>query len=68
VSAGGPSISRAEPVHANVAHAEPLREELGHFLHCVATGRQPVTDGAEALGVLSVLEQAAKSVRAKTGH
>ena len=48
--------------------AEPLREELAHFLSCVATGRQPVTDGVEALGVLNVLEQAAKSVRAKAGH
>lgn len=68
LSASAPSISRAEPVSTNVAHAEPLREELNHFLACIATGRQPLTDGHEALGVLSVLEQAAKSARAKTGH
>jgi UDP-2-acetamido-3-amino-2,3-dideoxy-glucuronate N-acetyltransferase len=63
-----PSISRADPVSPTVAPGEPLREELAHFLNCVSTGRQPVTDGAEALEVLNVLEQAAKSVRAKTGH
>ncbi|HWA91779.1 MAG TPA: Gfo/Idh/MocA family oxidoreductase [Rhizomicrobium sp.] len=68
INAKTPSVSKAEPVSTNVPHAEPLREELGHFLSCVATGRQPLTDGAEALGVLSVLEQAAKSVRAKNGH
>ncbi len=68
LSSAEPSISRAEPVSPSVAQGEPLREELAHFLSCVSTGRQPLTDGAEALGVLSVLEQAAKSVRAKNGH
>jgi UDP-2-acetamido-3-amino-2,3-dideoxy-glucuronate N-acetyltransferase len=68
MSAEAPSISRAEPILTSVAKGEPLREELGHFLSCVATGRQPLTDGAEALTVLNVLEQAAKSVRAKNGH
>ncbi|HVZ91984.1 MAG TPA: Gfo/Idh/MocA family oxidoreductase [Rhizomicrobium sp.] len=63
-----PSVTRAEPILPAVAKGEPLREELAHFLHCVATGRPPLTDGAEALGVLSVLEQAAKSVSAKNGH
>jgi UDP-2-acetamido-3-amino-2,3-dideoxy-glucuronate N-acetyltransferase len=68
LSADAPSVSKAEPVSPPVEQAEPLREELAHFLSCVATGRAPLTDGTEALGVLSVLEQAAKSVRAKTGH
>jgi UDP-2-acetamido-3-amino-2,3-dideoxy-glucuronate N-acetyltransferase len=68
LSANAPSVSKAEPVSPKVEKGEPLREELAHFLNCIATGRQPVTDGTEALGVLSVLEQAAKSVRAKSGH
>jgi UDP-2-acetamido-3-amino-2,3-dideoxy-glucuronate N-acetyltransferase len=68
MSAEAPSVSKAEPILTRVEKGEPLREELGHFLNCVATGRQPLTDGAEALSVLSVLEQAAKSVRAKAGH
>jgi UDP-2-acetamido-3-amino-2,3-dideoxy-glucuronate N-acetyltransferase len=68
LSSDAPSVSKAEPVSPKIEKGEPLREELAHFLNCIATGRQPVTDGAEALGVLSVLEQAAKSVRAKSGH
>jgi len=68
LSANAPSVSKAEPVAPVVEKAEPLREELSHFLNCIATGRQPLTDGTEALGVLAVLEQTAKSVRAKNGH
>jgi UDP-2-acetamido-3-amino-2,3-dideoxy-glucuronate N-acetyltransferase len=68
MTADAPSISKAEPVYTKVPHSEPLRDELAHFLACCATGRQPLTDGAEALGVLAVLEEAAKSVRAKNGH
>jgi UDP-2-acetamido-3-amino-2,3-dideoxy-glucuronate N-acetyltransferase len=68
LSSAAPSVSKAEPVSPKVAEGEPLREELSHFLSSIATGRQPLTDGHEALGVLSVLEQAAKSVRAKSGH
>ena len=67
-SNSAPSVTRAEPVLPAVPKGEPLREELAHFLNCIATGRQPLTDGVEALGVLSVLEQAAKSVHAKGGH
>jgi UDP-2-acetamido-3-amino-2,3-dideoxy-glucuronate N-acetyltransferase len=68
MSANAPSVSKAEPIPTAVEKGEPLREELSHFLSCVATGRQPLTDGTEALNVLNVLEQAAKSVRAKAGH
>ncbi len=68
LTSDAPSVKKAEPVTPKVEKAEPLREELAHFLNCIATGRQPVTDGAEGVGVLSVLEQAAKSVRSKSGH
>jgi UDP-2-acetamido-3-amino-2,3-dideoxy-glucuronate N-acetyltransferase len=37
---------------------EPLRTECSHFLHCVATGETPRTDGLEALRVLNVLTRA----------
>jgi UDP-2-acetamido-3-amino-2,3-dideoxy-glucuronate N-acetyltransferase len=68
MSADSPSVSKAEPIATAVAKGEPLREELSHFLSCVATNRQPLTDGTEALNVLGVLELAAKSVRDKAGH
>jgi len=34
---------------------EPLRIELEHFLHCIETREQPLTDGREGLEVVKVL-------------
>jgi len=65
VSGGEPTIDRADPVSPVLKRAEPLKEELAHFLGCVAAGRQPLTDGHEAISVLSVLEESAKSARSK---
>lgn len=45
-----------------VAPAEPLKEECGHFLDCIRTGNAPRTDGAEGLRVLDVLRQAEGSL------
>jgi UDP-2-acetamido-3-amino-2,3-dideoxy-glucuronate N-acetyltransferase len=44
---------------------EPLRLECEHFLECVRTRRQPVTDGENALRVLRVLEACEASLLAK---
>ena len=46
--------------------AEPLREELHHFITCVETREQPRTDGEEGLRVLKVLEKAEKSLQLQT--
>jgi UDP-2-acetamido-3-amino-2,3-dideoxy-glucuronate N-acetyltransferase len=35
---------------------EPLRLECQHFVDCIASGARPLTDGANALRVLKVLE------------
>ena len=35
---------------------EPLREELRHFIHCIATRENPRTDGVSGLRVLRVLD------------
>lgn len=51
----------AEPVP--VEPGEPLKEECRHFLHCIATGVQPLTDGAEALAVADVLVRAEAAIR-----
>lgn len=37
---------------------EPLRLEDEHFLHCLATGSTPVSDGRSGLDVIRVLERA----------
>ncbi len=36
--------------------AEPLKEELKHFIECCETGKAPKTGGAEGREVLSILE------------
>ncbi len=49
---------RAEAERPDIAEAEPLRRECEHFIECVATGKRPLTDGAEGLRVLRVLRAA----------
>jgi predicted dehydrogenase len=41
---------------------EPLRVEDEHFLDCIQTGMQPLTDGANGLAVVEVLECAQRSL------
>ena len=42
---------------------EPLRAEMEHFIECIETRRQPVTDGMNGLRVLEVLQAAQRSLR-----
>ena len=53
---------KAEAERPVIGEAEPLRQECVHFLECVATGKPPVTDGAEGLRVLQVLKAAQRSL------
>ena len=57
-----PVPARAEPERVPVPEGEPLRAECAHFLECAATGKKPLTDGAEGLAVLSVLNAAQRSL------
>ena len=41
---------------------EPLREELAHFVDCVRSRKKPVTDGANGLRVLRVLDACQRSI------
>ena len=41
---------------ATLAGAEPLKDELKHFVECCETGKTPKTGGAEGREVLSILE------------
>ena len=41
---------------------EPLREELTHFVDCVKSRKKPVTDGANGLRVLRVLDACQRSI------
>lgn len=41
---------------------EPLRREMAHFVHCMASRQQPTTDGPSGLRVLQVLQAAQRSL------
>jgi predicted dehydrogenase len=43
---------------------EPLRLECQHFLECVRERKQPLSDGADGLRVLKILEAAQRSLKA----
>jgi predicted dehydrogenase len=43
---------------------EPLRLECEHFLKCIREHKQPLSDGADGLRVLKILEAAQRSLKA----
>ncbi len=53
---------KADAERVPVEQDEPLKRECLHFLHCMETGQQPHTDGAEGLRVLRVLNLAQRSM------
>jgi len=44
-----------EPTYVPVEQGMPLTRELEHFLDCIRTRKEPMTDGEEAIRVLRVL-------------
>ncbi len=59
---GRPWTVNTEPTRFCLERREPLHEECAHFLNAVSTGDSPRTDSAEALGVLSILDAAKRSL------
>ncbi|MCI5137714.1 MAG: oxidoreductase [Candidatus Electrothrix sp. AR1] len=57
-----PVAHKAEGEYVAVEQDEPLRAECVHFLECIASSRQPRTDGAEGLRVLKVLNACQSSL------
>ena len=51
-----PTAVKAEGEAVPLDSAEPLKEECRHFLECIASRRNPETDGREGLRVLHVLD------------
>lgn len=60
-----PVPDKAEPEKVDVPQQEPLRQECKHFLNCITTGEQPITDGNEGLRVLRVLKASQRSLDLK---
>ncbi len=52
------SVRDGDIVIPRVPNAEPLKEQLAHFLHCIRTGEKPISDAADGLAIVRTLEQA----------
>ena len=57
-----PVANKAEKEVIAVDKKEPLKEACRHFLDCLETRKNPVTDINEAMSVLDVLEKAQKDL------
>jgi predicted dehydrogenase len=60
---GTASIDRGEPQLVPVEEGEPLRLECRQFLHSIASGEMPPTDGREGLRVLGILQAASSALQ-----
>lgn len=59
------SYRTGDMVAPSLENTEPLLTEVEHFLHCIATGETPRTDGHFGAAVVRAVEMAANS---KQGH
>lgn len=57
-----PTAVKADAEAVTLDDSEPLRAECLHFLDCVATRTTPVSDGAEGLRVLRVLDGCQRAI------
>lgn len=60
-----PVAKKAERVAVALDKKEPLKEELSHFISCIASRKCPRTDGREGIRVLRVLEAAERALGEK---
>lgn len=47
----------------HIAQSEPLRQMCGHFIECVTTGADPLSDGPGGRDVVRILEASSESLR-----
>jgi len=60
-----PVPAKGDPEKVDVPEHEPLKQECKHFIHCIVSGAQPITDGNEGLRVLRVLKASQRSLDLK---
>jgi predicted dehydrogenase len=58
-----PVLQRGESTPVPLAPEEPLRKECEHFIECVRTRGQPLTDGENGVQVLRVLQACQTSLQ-----
>jgi len=46
-----------------IPYAEPLKEELNHFIHCIKTREKPISDGMVGMRAVIMAEKALESAR-----
>jgi UDP-2-acetamido-3-amino-2,3-dideoxy-glucuronate N-acetyltransferase len=64
-----PNAVKANAVPVDLEQEEPLRNECLEFIECIRTRRNPLTDGAEGLRVLRVLNACEQAMEShKTVH
>lgn len=56
------SLSDSDRVHVGVDVKEPLKEEILHFLRCVAGNEAPLCRGPEAIAALKIALEAQKQI------
>jgi predicted dehydrogenase len=56
-------VREGDIVIPKIRAAEPLKEQMLHFLECCETGATPQTDGVAGRRIVSVLEAATESLR-----
>lgn len=61
-----PTAVKAEGEVVELEDREPLRSECQHFLDCIDSRMSPVSDGAEGLRVLRVLDACQRALQAKS--
>ena len=57
-----PVPEKGDPERVDILQDEPLKLECKHFIECIDTGKTPITDGAEGLRVLKILNTAQRSL------
>lgn len=63
LSGKAPEVTKADAQPVKIEQSEPLKEECLAFIKAIETNKNPVTDGAEGLAVLRVLEAAEDSMQ-----
>jgi predicted dehydrogenase len=52
------SYRMGDVISPNLANVEPLAVELDHFLKCIETGQEPITNGTFGTEVVKAIEMA----------
>jgi predicted dehydrogenase len=59
------SVPKAEISVPKAPIGEPLAIQCAHFLDCIVTGKQPLTDAHEGIAVVRAVEAMQRSIRAR---